>query len=502
MRGVKMGEEMNIFKGVPKVAHVERNLEKEGKLEKPRVYKLPPLEEAFDGIEDIGMGPEYFGHVRKGEYHVEFGGPRTDYKGCWFFDICDDPADVEEGVVKLYGPEFNEILPETTVPVTMHFKAYGKDLTNWHMEYIGRISATAIMNSEGWMLTGGPFEPWIRLAKKAAHKYTFGKFGQGIRAYATTVVPLIEKYEIIFAVGEPVKGGLVEGAVKPVSMDVMEELISELNKKQAFYDAWAQQLEDEDVDTFYGCTLCKMIAPNHACVVAPSNIPFCGFATWAGLKTTYEVEPGGYVFAIPRGKVVDPDFSWFEGVDKEMYARSNFTYHHFFLNSAIVYPATNCGCFEGAAFYIPEVDGIGLVHRRYGGDTPLGVPFSTLAGFMSGGEQNHGFKGVSMRNMMMRSFLKDDGGWDRIVWIPKTVKEEVADAIPEEIYDKIATEDDVMDPEELIEWLREKDHPIVHKYWAQTGGEPEPLTIPPPSRSWPDEEFKKALGRVKEAKKL
>jgi acetyl-CoA decarbonylase/synthase complex subunit beta len=119
------------------------------------------------------------------------------------------------------------------------------------------------------------------------------------------------------------------------------------------------------------------------------------------------------------------------------------------MNSCIVYPATNCGCFEAGAFYIPEVDGIGIVHRRYTGDTPLGVPFSTLAGFMSGGEQNHGFKGISLRNMMMKHFLADDGGWDRIVWMPKTVKEEVAEAIPEEVFDKIATEEDAIDPVEL-----------------------------------------------------
>ena len=39
----------------PSVAHVERDLEKEGKLGKPRVYKLPPKEEPFSGIEDIGV---------------------------------------------------------------------------------------------------------------------------------------------------------------------------------------------------------------------------------------------------------------------------------------------------------------------------------------------------------------------------------------------------------------------------------------------------------------
>lgn len=488
----------------PSIAHAVRDLEREGKLGKPRIYKLPPLEYAFQGVEDIGLGPEYFSHIRRGEYHAEFGGPKTDYTGCIMIDICEHADEVEDRVVKVYGPELDEILPESTLPVAMHMKAWGKDMTFDHMEYMARVLANGMMSAEGWTFLGAVFEPWMRVSKKVVQKYnyTFGKFGQIYRAYVVTTVPLVEKFEAIFVVGEPTEGGLVEGAAKPASKEVMQELLERLHKKQDFYDAYAKMLQDEDVDLFYGCTLCKMIAPNHACVVSPSNIPFCGFATWAGLKVTSEIEAGGFTFPIEKGERVDPDFFWYEGVDNEMYHRSNFAYKHFFLNSCIVYPATNCGCFEAGAFYIPEVDGVGLVHRRYIGDTPLGVPFSTLAGFMSGGEQNHGFKGISLRNMMMKHFLADDGGWDRIVWMPKTVKEEVADALPEEVYDKIATEEDAIDPEELREWLRKKDHPIVHKYWSQTGGEPDPLTLPPPSNLWSESEFKKALERVRTARRI
>ena len=78
----------------------------------------------------------------------------------------------------------------------------------------------------------------------------------------------------------------------------------------------------------------------------------------------------------------------------------------------------------------------------------------------------------------------------------------VADAIPEELFDKIATEEDAVDPEELEEWLRKKEHPIVHKYWSQTGGEPEPLMIPQPSTPWPEDEFQNALQRVRNARRM
>ena len=146
------------------------------------------------------------------------------------------------------------------------------------------------------------------------------------------------------------------------------------------------------------------------------------------------------------------------------------------------------------------MDGIGIVNRRYTGETPLGIPFSTLAGFMSGGEQNHGFKGLSVRNMMMRDILRGDGGWNRVVWMPKDLKLEIADAIPEEAYDKIATEEDCLDPDDLLEFLREKGHPIVGKFWVE--GEPQPVRVPKPSEPWREEDLQREIQKVKRAKEL
>jgi CO dehydrogenase/acetyl-CoA synthase beta subunit len=155
----------------PSVAHVERDLEKEGKLGKPRVYKLPSREEPFSGIEEIGVGPEYFSHIRRGEYHAEFGGPKTDYGGCIIIDVCEHPDEVEEATVKVYGPELYEIIPESTVPMAVHVKAWGEDLSFDRLEYLGRVLANAMMSAEGWTFLGALFEPWMRISKKVVQKY-------------------------------------------------------------------------------------------------------------------------------------------------------------------------------------------------------------------------------------------------------------------------------------------------------------------------------------------
>ena len=104
---------------------------------------------------------------------------------------------------------------------------------------------------------------------------------------------------------------------------------------------------------------------------------------------------------------------------------------------------------------------------------------------MSGGGQNHGFKGIAASALRETKFLQGDGGWNRIVWMPKNVKLEFADAVPEEVYDKIATEDDAIEVKDLENFLREKKHPIVSKYWKES--KPQPEKIPPPGEEWPDE---------------
>lgn len=68
--------------------------------------------------------------------------------------------------------------------------------------------------------------------------------------------------------------------------------------------------------------------------------------------------------------------------------------------------------------------------------------------------------------------------------MPAQMKLDAAESIPEEVYDRIATEEDTVDPEDLRKFLLDKKHPIVEKYWKD--GEPQPLDLPAPGENWPD----------------
>ncbi|MEK7848574.1 MAG: CO dehydrogenase/CO-methylating acetyl-CoA synthase complex subunit beta [Chloroflexota bacterium] len=448
----------------------------EGQVQLPqgRVFQLPTeLRQLYDGLENIGIGPRHIGgHIRKGEWYVEMGGPKWDYISYWMFQVEPDPTRVHDGRFTLIGPDINELPPETSIPFAWDFWIYGPDLTDEHTEYVERMCTMGASFSEGMMVQGGRGTIWLRLSKKVAPRHSFVKLAQVMRATLMTTVPLVEAVEIRLVIGTPEVGGL----------DTIRPLWQEARAKWEVLDAKFADLEDADVDVFYGCTICQTFAPNHVCVITPQRVPYCGILSYHGCKVICEIDPQGYTFSMPKGECLNTQMGEFTGVNDTVFDKSNQKIRRVFLNSTIKYPTTNCGCFEGISFYIPEVDGIGLVQRRYFGVTPLGIPFSKMAGLVSGGAQNHGFKGISVRGMTDRDFLTGDGTWERIVWVPKDLKQEIAHAIPEELYEKIATEEDAIEPEALKAFLKEKGHPITKKFWKD--GEPCPLEVPMPGHDW------------------
>jgi acetyl-CoA decarbonylase/synthase complex subunit beta len=66
--------------------------------------------------------------------------------------------------------------------------------------------------------------------------------------------------------------------------------------------------------------------------------------------------------------------------------------------------------------------------------------------------------------MRSTKFLAADGGWNRVVWLPKEVKERVKDFIPADVVDKIATEENAQNIDALKAFLKEKTHPVVARW--------------------------------------
>ena len=93
-----------------------------------------------------------------------------------------------------------------------------------------------------------------------------------------------------------------------------------------------------------------------------------------------------------------------------------------------------------------------------------------------------GFNGISIQYIISPKYQIFDGiqnglksGIETIVWMSSTVKERVYELLPEDLRDKIATEKDAPDMNELQKWVEKVKHPIIEteKYKEATAEEEE-----------------------------
>jgi acetyl-CoA synthase len=118
---------------------------------------------------------------------------------------------------------------------------------------------------------------------------------------------------------------------------------------------------------------------------------------------------------------------------------------------------------------VPEANGVMVVNREYTGDTPAGMRFTTLASSVGGGAQTPGFLGVGRLYVVSKKFISAEGGLKRVVWMPKELKEALADRLKVRcrevgdpgLFDKIADESVATDAAALVEHLTKAGHPAL-----------------------------------------
>jgi acetyl-CoA decarbonylase/synthase complex subunit beta len=302
------------------------------KLPPGKVYQLDTdLDKLWDGLDDVGIGPRYIGEIRKGYWHVELGGPKHNYKSFLYAEVVNDPNEIVDGRVEVVGPELNEIPPETSLPFSLHAKLWGPELTEDHEEFAARGMFMGLMFLEGVGVIGARDTIWVRISKEVTPRLSFKKISQSLRANVLTSAPIVEAVEIKWVLGTPEIGGV----------KTIEEILEETKPKWEALMAKHAAIADEDVDLFYGCTLCKMIAPNHACIITPAIVPYCGVLSYYTCKAIHDIDPHGYIFELPKGETIDPVAGRFSGVDDAIYERSDHRHKIFHLHSAIKYVTTN-----------------------------------------------------------------------------------------------------------------------------------------------------------------
>ena len=229
-------------------------------------------------------------------------------------------------------------------------------------------------------------------------------------------------------------------------------------------------MTDEAVDQFYTCILCQSFAPAHCCVVTPERLGLCGAVSWLDAKATNELNPNGPCQPIPKEGLIDARTGRYEAVNKIVEEATHGAVSSVTLYSILEDPMTSCGCFECICGIEPASNGFIVVNREYKGMTPAGMTFGELASCTGGGVQTPGYMGHGRHFISSKKFIYAEGGIERIVWMPKELKDDVADklnATAKELYgidnftDYIADETICTEVDDLMNFLTEKNHPVL-----------------------------------------
>jgi len=415
----------------------------------------------FDDI-PVDIGIIYEGErIRGREMQVELGGPREENK---FELVLAKPLEeIEDEKVTIIGPDLSEIPEGTNTSFGLLIEVGGAEIEKDLEGVIERRLHEYVNFIEGFMHLNQRYDIQMRLSKKSYQKgfNSFKIMGTVLLRLYKSEMPFIEKMQVTFI-------------TDPEKVKEMHQMAMETYEAR---DARARGMSDDEVDVFYGCSLCQSFAPTHLCVITPQRYANCGAISWFDGRATAKVDPKGPVFEIPKGALIDPVKGEYEQVNQVINDKSLGEIERVQLYTAFGYPHTSCGCFEGCAFYIPEVDGFGVVHRNYKGQTVNGLDFVTISDLTAGGRQVDGFHGLSIEYMRSPKFLQADGGWDRVVWMPQEIRERISEYMPAEIMPKIATEEDVSSLDQLKDWLKSKDHPIVER-WTEEPAKEEPKPEP------------------------
>ncbi|MCG2713535.1 MAG: CO dehydrogenase/CO-methylating acetyl-CoA synthase complex subunit beta [Candidatus Omnitrophica bacterium] len=391
--------------------------------------------------------------VRKEQLAVEFGGKvSTAFE---FLSIKDETS-IDDGRVELIGPDVDQLPGGVkSLPLAIVVDVFGRKMQKDFEPILERQIHRFLNYAFGLMHMGQRDMVWIRISIEA--------FTKGFKLKHLGVILHAMLHQEYNEIVDKVQVRLYTN-----SLDVDRLVVDAKNVFQE-RDARLKGMTDESVDTFYSCLLCQSFAPNHVCIVTPERLGLCGAYSWLDAKASFEVIPTGPNQPIVKGSISNDRLGQWDSVNAFVQQKSNKTIDAVSMYSLMESPQSSCGCFECIVAIVPEANGVMVVHRDYSGLTPSGMSFTTLAGSVGGGVQTPGFLGVGKLYILSKKFISAEGGLIRVVWMPKELKELLADKLKmrvEEIgqpdlLNKIADETIAVSSEELLAFLEKVAHPAL-----------------------------------------
>ncbi|MBU0484460.1 MAG: CO dehydrogenase/CO-methylating acetyl-CoA synthase complex subunit beta [Proteobacteria bacterium] len=401
----------------------------------------------------MSFGPAFEGErIRKDDLFMECGGGRT--SGVEVL-ISKEMSEIEDGRVTVEGKDIKDIKQGENLPLAILVEVAGREMQSDFEPILERQFHHLINYIQGIMHMGQRNIMWVRIGKAAVEKgFSLAHFGKVLHG------KLHQEF-----------GAIVDKIQVKIytELDKVEEVQELARSVYAKRDERLGSMADDTEDIFYSCTLCQSFAPSHVCIITPERVGMCGAYNWLDGKASYQINPTGPNQPIEKGECLDPQLGVFKGINEFINQASRGAVTDLSCYSLMTDPMTACGCFEAIAAMLPQCNGIMVVNRDFPGMTPSGMKFTTLAGMAGGGAQTPGFMGVSKHYMTSPKLFMAEGGLKRVVWLPKMLKEEIAEKLKmrceemgmPEFFEMIATEENGTTEEEILAFMKEKGHPAL-----------------------------------------
>ncbi len=403
----------------------------------------------------MAYGPAFEGEViRKDDMYLQFGGnitPAFEYVKMREMD------EIQDHDIQVVGPEIDDVEEGSALPLGIVVEVAGRKMQEDFESILERQIHHLINGAEGIWHMGQRDIVWTRISKKAQAKgFKIRHYGEIIHAKLINDFPsIVDKVKVTIY----------------TNPEDVEKWLAIARQAYRYRDEKTAGMTDESVDTFYSCTLCQSFAPTHVCIISPERLGLCGAYNWLDGKAAYEIDPTGPNQPVKKGDCTDPVKGSWPAIDEFVKEKSGGTVEKVQMYTMMEYPMTSCGCFECIVAFLPMCNGVMIVNREYTGMTPCGMPFSTLANTVGGGNVTPGFIGIGKVYITSKKFISADGGFKRVVWMPKELKETLKEQLEKRVQDedigdpdfisKIADEDVGTSEEEILPWLEEKGHPAL-----------------------------------------
>ena len=392
--------------------------------------------------------------IRRGDMQVEFSSHKA--PTCELVQTC-NADEIEDHKITIVGKDLDELEQGQTFALATYVQVAGAKMQPDFEPVIERKIHAWYNYMEGVMHTGQRNQIRVRVSKAAYEA------GLRLTHFAEVLYNMImDEFDIVVdkcQVTIVTDTDKVQELLDTVAMPTYEKR-----------DERLETLTDESVDQFYTCTLCQSFAPSHCCVVTPERLGLCGAVSWLDAKATKELNPTGPCQPISKEGCEDEVKGIYPDVNRMVAEATQGALERVTLYSIMEDPMTSCGCFECICGIEPFSNGVIIANREYAGMTPLGMTFGELASMTGGGVQTPGFMGHGRHFIASKKFMSAEGGFERIVWMPKELKDDVAERLNKSAKEKygidnfadmIADETVATDEEALMAFLQEKNHPVL-----------------------------------------